>query len=255
MKTVTLGTLIVSLLLIGGCVTEGAPRNEPASPEEAARANLALGARYITEGRPDIAIDALERAVELQPRFADAHSTLAVAYDMAGDYDLAEEHHRRATQLASSEPNTQNRFAVFLCRQNRWADARPYFQRAVDNIGRSNPIEITNNAGNCALNAGDLVAAETYFRTTLNVDGGNVVALRGMVDALIRSDNYLNARAFWQRLDGRGALQAQDLLSCYRIETSLGDERSARSCADRLQREFPSSPALDQLRNLQADAN
>ena len=254
MKSVTTFLVPVSLLLIAGCVTEGVPVLEPASDEEAARANVDLAIGYIEQGRPELAIPILERALDLEPRSADAHSTIAVAFDMTGDPELAEEHHRRATQLSPSEPNTQNRYAVFLCRQNRWQDAAPYFERAVANLGRVSPVSVLNNAGTCALAAGDLAAAEAQFRAALEIEDANVDSLRGIVGVFIRAENYLLGRAFWQRLEQSATLQAPDLLSCYVIESELGDETAASDCATRLQREFPGSPAVRQLRNLEQNA-
>ena len=255
MKSATFFLVPVSMLLIAGCVTEGVPVTEPASDEVAAQANLDLGIGYLEQNRPELAIESLSRAIELQPRSADAQSTIAVAYDMAGDTALAEEHHRRATQLAPSEPDTQNRYAVFLCRQNRWQDAQPYFQRAVANAGREGPASILNNAGTCALAAGDTEGAEAQYRATLDLDPANVDALRGMIDLSIRSEDYLQGRAFFQRLERGTILQPTDLLSCYAIETRLGDTAAANDCATRLQREFPGSPAIRQLRTLQQNAN
>jgi type IV pilus assembly protein PilF len=255
MRIATMALLSVAFSLVAGCVTEGAPLTEPASPEEAAAANLALGVGYVRQNRPELAIEALQRAIEQQPRSVDAQSTLAVAYDMIGEYELAEEHHRRATQLAPSEPDVQNRFAVYLCRQDRWQDAAPYFERAVDNMGNGNPVSVMLNAATCAAAAGNLVAAETYYRAALDVENANAAALRGMVDVSIRGENYLPGRAFWQRLERGATLEAQDLLSCYVIETELGDRTAAGSCAGRLQREFPGSPALRQLRDLEQNGN
>ena len=75
-----------------------------------------------------------------------------------------------------------------------------------------------------------------------------------MVDVSIRTENYLQGRAFFQRLERGTTLQANDLLSCYVIETRLGDATAAGDCATRLQREFPGSPALRQLRTLEQNA-
>jgi type IV pilus assembly protein PilF len=255
MKTVTFILVPVSFLFVAGCVTEGLPVAEPASPEVAARANLDLGIGYLEQNRPELAVEPLQRAIDQQPRSADAHSALAVAYDMQQEYELSDEHHRRATQLAASNPNIQNAYAVSLCRQNRWADAAPYFQNAVDSIGRDSPVSILNNAGNCAATAGDFAAAEAQFRAAMQVDNANPVALRGLIDVSIRAENYLQGRAFWQRLERSTNLQAADLLSCYVIETRLGDEAAAGACASRLQQEFPGSPTLAQLRNFERDAN
>jgi type IV pilus assembly protein PilF len=251
MRIVTSVLMFCCLLGTAGCVTEGVPIAEPASDEEAARANLAVGIGYLQDNKPEFAIPALERSIELQPRSADAQSTIALAYDMTGDFELAEQHHRRAAQHAPSEPNTQNRYAVFLCRQNRWPDAEPHFESAVANMGRASPVSVLVNAGTCATSAGDLAAAEGQFRAALQVEPANVAALRGMVDVSIRGEDYLPARGFWQRLERAIPLEAQDLLSCYVIETSLGDQAAAGGCADRIRREFPGTPAQRQLRDLE----
>jgi type IV pilus assembly protein PilF len=257
MKSVTMLTLIVCALVSAGCVTEGVVRSAPVSDEEAARANLALGISYLQEERPDFAIDALERALAAQPRLVDAHSSIAVAYDLTGDTDLAEQHHRRAAQLAPGDSNVQNRYAVFLCRQNRWNDALPYFRRAIEAAGNVELVRANYliNAATCARTGGDLAAAETNFRAVLDLDSSNADALRGMMDIAVRTENYFSGRAFWQRLERTGSVEANDLLLCYMIESRLGDNSAARDCGDRLRREFPGTPAVRQLRDLERDGN
>jgi type IV pilus assembly protein PilF len=253
MKLSMLCTLIIGAVLQAGCVTEGAVRAEPASNEEQAEVNLALGVGYLEEQRPDLAIDALLRAIVAEPRRADAHSVLGVAYDQNGSVELAEEHHRRATQLAPRDANTQNRFAVFLCRQNRWTDAEPAFRRAIE--ATSGPASLTAmiNAAGCARGGGDIEAAGRYFREALVIDPINVDALRGMIDISIRSSSYLPARGFWSRLERATSILADDLLTCYVIERELNSDAAAQACADRLAREFPGSPVLSQLRSFEPD--
>jgi type IV pilus assembly protein PilF len=208
----------------------------------------------LQSGRPDAAVDALERAIALDPRSAEAHSVLALAYDQLDSPELAEEHHRRATQLDPSNPDAQNRFAVFLCRQNRWVDARRYFDRAIDNPRYAQPDMAMTNAGVCARQASDLVTAESYFRRALDVNPANPEALGRMIELSYQTQSYLQGRAFLQRLSGVGALGAPQLLLCYLIEQELGDSRAAGDCADQLTRQYPGSSELRQLRELVGDA-
>ena len=70
-RTVWLASISFTL---AACVTEGPARVEPASDEEAAQANLNLGVGYLQQGRPDAAVDALSRALELDPRIVDGKS-------------------------------------------------------------------------------------------------------------------------------------------------------------------------------------
>jgi type IV pilus assembly protein PilF len=255
MKLATLSALVVGAILHSGCVTEGAVRSQPASGEEQAEVNLTLGSGYLQEGRADLALDPLLRAVEVEPRHAEAHSVLAIAYDQTGSTRLAEEHHVRAAELGPRSADIQNRFAVFLCRQNRWADARAPLRRAIDASDGPASVTVIMNAASCARGAGDLEAAEGFFREALDVDSRNADALRGMVDVSIRQTDFIQGRAFWQRLEASIPLVAQDLLSCYVIESEMSNDAAAQACADRMPQEFPGSPVLAQLRRLQANGS
>jgi type IV pilus assembly protein PilF len=255
MKIARLSTVFAGTIVLAGCVTEGVIAPEPASDLEQAEANLRLGVGYLEEERPDLAIEALLRSLDFQPRMASAHSTIAVAYDQTQEFELAEEHHRRATSLAPADSDTQNSYAVFLCRQNRWIDAEAYFDRAIAASSRLAAMQPMGNAAICATAAGDLEAAERYLRSALEIDPGNVGVLRRLIDVSLQTANYFSGRAMFQRLNATGAIQDTDLLSCYRIERGLNADSQAAECADRLRREFPNSPALSQLRELERDGD
>ena len=255
MRIATLVTIIVFSWGNSACVTEGEVQMAPASDAEQANANLALGIGYLQEERPDLAVEALVRAVDADPRSADAHSVLAVAYDQTESFTLAEEHHRRAAQLAPRSFNTQNSIAVFLCRRNRWPEAEPFFDRAISVSEGPAATTAMKNAADCARGNGDLESAERFFRAVLDVNGRDAVALRGMMDVSIRSGNFSTGRAFWQRLESSVSVLPGDLLGCYVIEKGLQDDSAARNCADRLREEFPGSPEYARVRELERNAS
>jgi type IV pilus assembly protein PilF len=242
--------------LFYGCATSGSSIGSTQSSEEqAAQANLNLGAAYLREGRPQLALEKLERALDQNPRLADAHSAIAIAYDQLGQPDDAEKHYRRATQLAPDNPGAANSYAVFLCRQNRWRDARPYFERAADNPRYPTPAVALTNAGTCAASAGQPERAEEYFRAALDKDKTFGDALAGLLNLSYQRGDYLEARAFLQRyLDVRPAT-APTLWMCFNIEQKLGDEAAAKRCGDRLQQDFPTSAEVAELRRFERDAD
>jgi type IV pilus assembly protein PilF len=245
MNASRLTTVLALCWLSQACVSGGADRG--ASQEDAAVANMNLGAGYLRQGRVDAAIEPLERAIELDPRLADAHSTIAIAYDQLGDADLAEQHYRRATTLEPGNAAAANSYAVFLCRQNRWNDAEDYFQRAADNPRYATPEAALTNAGVCARNAGDNAKAEQYFRAALARNPLFPDALSSMIDLSYREQNYLQARAFMQRyLDVRPP-SAPLLWLCFNIEQELNNPAGAERCAAQLREGFPESPEVEQL--------
>lgn len=220
----------------------------PASKEDAAVANMNLGIGYLREGRADVAIEALERAVDLNPRLAAAHSALAIAYGQLNKPETAEEHHKRATQLAPDDSDVQNAYAVFLCLHNRWQDAERYFERALSNPRYSTPAVARVNAGNCARDANDLVKAEENYRAALTLDSRNSDALDGMIEVSVLNQNYLQARAFIQRSFAAHSPTARELALCYYAENQLADQAAADDCLQRLQTTFPESQELERIR-------
>jgi len=197
MSSVRLALLLVLSLVTVSARAARQPRSERAN--EAALANTNLGAGYLKQGRLDLAIERLQRAIKQNPRLADAHSYLGLAYDQLGMLDDAEAHYKRATQLESNNAGAANTYAVFLCRQNRWSDAEPYFKRATENPTYSTPEVAFTNAGVCARHAGATDKAGEYFRNALVRNPTFPDALSNMMEMSYSTGNFMQARAFVQR--------------------------------------------------------
>lgn len=236
-------TAAATLSLMQACTTVTEPtRPRAASTEEAAQANLNVGVAYVREQRYALAVEALNRALDINPRLADAHSAIAIAYDQLGDLELAEQHYRRATQVEQNNAVAANSYAVFLCRHGRWEDAESYFRAAVNNSRYPTPDIALTNAGICARNAGDEVAAEGYLREALTRNNTSAPALAALMDLSFAQGNYLRARAFMQRYLASQPPNAQVLSMCVRIETELGNESDAEQCRESLNEQFPGAP-------------
>jgi type IV pilus assembly protein PilF len=234
---------LAAVVLLQACTTVSAPaRPQRQSDEDAARANLDVGIAYVREQRYALAVEAVTRALEFNPRLADAHSTIAIAYDQLGNLALAEEHYRRATELESNNAFAANSYAVFLCRRGEWEAAEPFFRRAVDNPRYPTPDVALTNAGICARSSGDEVAAEQYLREALTRNNSSAGALAAMMDLSFAQGNYLRARAFMQRYLASQPPSAQVLAMCVEIETELGNDAEADQCRQTLSEEFPGAP-------------
>jgi type IV pilus assembly protein PilF len=244
---VTRAVLIGGLVLLQACVsTSTTPEHKP-SQQEAAVANVNLAAGYIKQGKPESAIEILQRAIKQDPKLADAHSMIAVAYDQLGAREDAENHYKKATQLEPDNSAAANAYAVFLCRETRWKDAEPYFQRAVANLKYQTPEVSYTNAGVCAMNAGDRQKAEQNFRAALTRKPNYADALEGMLDLSYQDKNYLQARAFLARYRDVKPATAEVLLMCFNIEDQLKNHDAANRCAAQLREGFPDSPEVQQL--------
>ncbi|MCZ0954365.1 MAG: type IV pilus biogenesis/stability protein PilW [Rhodospirillaceae bacterium] len=237
------------LLLCQGCVSTSATSasSTATSGGAAAVANLNLGAAYLRQGRLTLALERLDRALDHDPRLAEAHSTIATVYDRLGDVDEARDHHRRAIRLAPNDPAAANSFGVFLCRHERWNDAEPLFLRAADNPRYHTPEVALTNAGICARNAGDGAKAERYLRDAL---ARNPIYADGLFNlaALAFANSELDeARRFLGRHSESAPDSAQAAWLCFQVETGLGNRNHAGRCASMLREQFPESPESAQL--------
>jgi type IV pilus assembly protein PilF len=244
MNTLRSVCLLLVAVVLSACAGSGA-----APPvNDAAIANMNLGAGYLRQGRTDLAIERLQRALVQDPRLVEAHSTIAVAYDQAGSLENAETHYRRATQLDPDSPAAANAYAVFLCsRQNRWSDAEPYFRRAASNVNYATPEVALTNAGVCARSAGDEEGAAESFRAALARNPTYPDALLNMIEISYAAENYLQARAFVQRYLAARPPTAAVLWMCFNIERELDDAAASDRCAMQLRSGFPGSAELAQL--------
>lgn len=241
--------LIITLLtMAAACVstTTGRPRAEPASSEEAAQQYYQLGARYFRNGSYELARDRLQRALELDPQLAVAHSILALTYERLDNTRLAATHYERAVRIEPDSVDTRNAFAVFLCRQGRFDEANEQFQRMRRIRDVDRPEIMLTNAGVCMAQKPDYVMAEQYFRDALDYKSSYGEALLQMSLLKRNQGENLAARAFLQRYMSANAPTPSILWLAAQVERDIGDERASREFTNRLLREFPESPEARQ---------
>ena len=241
-------------LALAACTTSGSSNNlkkESAESErvEAARVHTELGQKYMQQGKLEIALDNLNKALAYDPDYANAHTVIAVLYERIGDTKQAEEHYRRAAQIKSKGGNELNNYGVFLCKIGRYQEAAGYFDRAVADPFYKTPEVALTNAGTCLLKAGQTDAAETALRSALDRSPNNSEALFQMASVLYAKGDYFKARAFVQRFEAVGQPRPESLMLGRNIELRLGNSSAASDYTRRLLQSFPES---QQARDLNA---
>jgi len=250
MNTLRLTWLGGVLVALSGCAGSGTVADGGATTDPAV-ANMNLGAGYLQQGRADLAIERLERALAINPRLVGAHSTIAVAFSQRGDLAQAERHYRRATELAPSDGAPANAYAAFLCQQQRWTEAEPLFRRAARDADYATPEVALTNAGVCARDAGADDKAAESFRAALGRNPTYPDALLNLMDLSYQQRNFLQTRAFVQRYLAAHAPAAPVLWLCFNAERELANAEAADRCAAQLRAGFRGTPELQALEDLQ----
>lgn len=236
---------LAACLLMLGCVTTTTTTGgaQPDADEgDAAELNYQLGARYYRNGNYELARDRLLYSIELNPRNAVAYYTLALAYEKLENLRLATEAYEQAVRVAPRDYNVLNAYAVFLCNQRQFDDARKNFDRGAK-IAENDNAEITlTNAGVCMMQKPDVAQAEVYFRQALDQKSNYGEALLQLSLLKFGTQDYLSARAFLQRYLSGNVASPGVLYLGVRIETELGDDRARTEYSNQILREFPESP-------------
>jgi len=241
----TLGAIAVCWLLIfsAACVTH---ETEPVkiSLDEAARANLALGANYLQKGDLAMAREKLEKAVKQDPKLPEARTYMGILYERIGEPELAEENYKAAVRLAPNNPDVENTYGGYLCRTGKRREGIKYFKEAGDNALYRTPEVAYTNAAVCAMGIPDLVEAETFLRKALEANPRYREALLRLAMLSYDTDRPMQARAFLQRFHAAGPATRDSLSLGVQVETALGDQAAADEYRKRLQAEFPDQATL-----------
>jgi type IV pilus assembly protein PilF len=240
MKSSIVIVLGFGALVLTGCVSS-APQGG-SNPEDAAQYNVKLGVAYMQQGRLDVALQKLKRALKENPDSAPAHAALARLYARRGSMSRARQYYRKAIDLAPDDPKIQNAYGVFLCRHGKAVQSERYFIAAAGNPDYITPEAAYTNAGICQLNVGKRDAAEADFRRALKSKPGYTSALWQLARLSFKQGEHMDARAFLQRLlaDNKHP-QAKVLWLAARNERALGADDSANKLAHRLIVQWPRS--------------
>jgi len=248
MSNVLLGA-VAAMFLLSGCIsTTTGPPKKKADQGDAAELNYQLGARYYRKGDYDLARDRLELALEQDPKNGLAWSALGLTYEALGNPRLAEEAYDHAVRVAPRDYKIQENYAVFLCRQGRFDDARKYFDKAIKVPTNDYSEQTYTNAGVCMMQEPDHVAAEQYLRAALDRRPSYGEALLQMSVLFYETGDNLRARAFLQRYLSSNMPTASVLYHAILIEEKLGDDTARRQFTMQLLRDFPDSAEAERIR-------
>jgi predicted CXXCH cytochrome family protein len=131
-------------------------------------AELAEG--YIAAGDPTSAVRFFEEAAKRDPESASRLIQWGDALMDVGQWPLAEEKLRRATELTPDDPRAWGRLGWAMWQQNKAGEAKAALEKAIG-LGPEVP-ELYNNLGLVLWGVGDRAAAEKEFRAALRIQPG-----------------------------------------------------------------------------------
>jgi len=237
MKQTRIAALLCALSLLAGCASS--MQLEATDAKKAAHINAELGLNYMSQGRHELAMEKLQRALEYDSASADAHHYLAELYRRLERPDKSREHYRRALGLAPKDASIQNNYGIFLCTDGQYDEGIKYLALAVENPVWSGRAGAFENLGRCYQDKGDNGKSEQYYREALQLDAALPGALLGMADLSLQQGNTISSRAFLQRYSAVALHTPQSLWIGIQVERELGDRNALASYSMLLRNNFP----------------
>lgn len=231
--------LLSAMALLAGCA--GSPERDTTDFKKAAQLNAELGLNYMVQGKNEMAMDKLLKAIEYDSRSVEAHHYIAELYRRLDRRDKAADHFRRAADLAPDDSAIQNNYGVFLCAEKRYDEGAKRLLKAVENPVWPGRDQAYENLGQCQQDKGDMVKAEHYYREALKVNVNLPKSLLAMAGISLQQGNHISARAFLQRYAAVAQHTPRSLWLGIQIERVLGDRNALSSYGMSLRNNFPTA--------------
>lgn len=252
--------LALAGVLVPGCTTTTEIGGQPVASGPTAGAvaeadlrkraaiRLQLAATYYQKGQFNIALEELQRALQLDPGYADAYGLLGLINMDLGKHGEAEANFQRALRLDGENAEVLNNYGWFLCQSGRERDAIDYFRRAAASRLYATPAMPMRNAGICSLRLGDTKAAEEFLRRAFELDASSPITKYHLAQLYLRTRQLDRARFYYGLLPRGADATAEILWLGLRLARAEGDVRTERELATELRRRFPDSREAAALR-------
>lgn len=203
--------LLATTGLMLGCQSVTYPVMEQAAnkPYSSAQANdiayirTQMAAQYLQHNQLDNAKRQLEKALAANERYAPAYDMMGVLLQTEGsplNIAKAQSYFQKALILQPQLMKARNNYGVYLAQLGRYDEALTQFKIAGAALGYEGRIKALENLGVTALKVdNNELATETFVRI-LERDRNNLLAHLELVDLLINSDQWQQAKALYAEM-------------------------------------------------------
>ncbi len=227
----------------GGSLAE--PLTEFDEPEnrKRARIRIELASGYFEQGQTTVALDEIKQALAADPNYAPAYNLRGLVYMQMSEPALAEASFNRAIQLNPRDADAMHNLGWMWCQQGRLAPSLEQFGRALAVTGYANTARTWMAQGVCQVRAGMNAEAEKSLTRAFELDASNPITMYNLARLLLQRGDALRAQFYVRRLNGSPDLvNAETLWLGVRVERRLGNAEGVRQLADQLRQRFPNSP-------------
>jgi Tfp pilus assembly protein PilF/peroxiredoxin len=199
-----------------------------------------LGTLYMKLGQPSAAKAALERALTLNPEYAEANNTLGALLAQNGDIAGALTHFRAALETKPDYADALNNLGYVLFQSGQPREAFELYQRALQL--QPDFAEALNNVGIFFGQQRDLEHAEGYFRKAVEKRPDYGEAANNLALVLNARGDSASAIALLERLLKDNPAFEPAYVTLCRLYLASGQQQQAMQVLERLLQRNPTHP-------------
>ncbi len=245
---------LLVLVWLGGCATttttttgpvsDAAPAAQPAStqadPDRRARVRLELATAYFADGRSDVALEEVNRAIAAEPGFGAGYNLRGLINASLGQDAAAEADFRRALSIDARDTDALQNYGWYLCQHKRFDEANAQFGQVLALPARRDTARTWLTQGVCYAQAGRLEDAEKSLQRAYQLDPSSPIVSVNLAEVLLRRGEPDRARFHIRRVNANpNYVNAQTLWLALRIERKLGNASGVRDFGQQLLNRFP----------------
>ncbi len=223
--------------------------NDETVTQKIARVHTQLAAGYYARNQQNVALEELNEALKVEPKYAPAHNVLGLIYMELKEDAKAEQSFKKAIELAPQDPEIRNNYGWYLCVKGQTKLAIEQFNMAARHPLYRTPEVALVNAGQCSARVGEIRAAESYYRQALALQPSTILASFGLADIAFKRGNYGETRDHLKNVMRAPNPPASALLIGACVEKKLGDRVAELSYTQQLRNRHPDSKELKDLQS------
>lgn len=244
-----LGPLAI-FLTIAGCSSTPKQSSQYGAlkpPRERAQLLIEAANGSLMENDPIGALQFLQRAEELDPKYAPIYHAKALAYSVRKDFPTALQEMKKSVDLDPENPFALNTYGKFLLDAGRLDEAEAPLLKAGNNPTFREAFKANSNLGILYYRKGDMERADQRFTRAINDDATNACIAyyyRGHIQ--VKNNQLLEAEKLYERATQKQCAAFADAhLALGMMYERQGKKDEARKKYLELKQNFPEAKASD----------
>ncbi|WP_283787936.1 type IV pilus biogenesis/stability protein PilW [Bermanella sp. WJH001] len=251
-------TLVLLAFMLAGCVTVMDSRfTKKVDNEKAVETYVALGVGYLRNGNMPLARKKIERALEIDPESASAHSAMAAYWVERGEMKLAEKEFLIAYDLDDEHSPTNYHYGRFLFAVKNDPKGCEYIQRSAKDVDYTARVLAYENLGLCYDHFKQETLAMDAFEKAWSLDVNSTLSSLNLARMYLQRNRADIAQRWFNRFeatlrDRQLPHNAASLYTGAMLAKANRDQNAQASYAFKLKKRFPAS---DEYKRYRASQN